>query len=1285
MLSGIGQNAIFTTFTSSIGGGFPATSGVFLPWNNAGGNHEAWLQDLVTHFSNDYDHNNPNVTAIPFDPDNDIVIFLSSSHVDLSIANNFTVYGESGGGFPWLLSRFMFHELAHVASQPNEDWTQHLSRGLQAGEPWESDTVALNAEDILYRSNFTGQPVVGGHSPITVPNFAGVAAFDLLTGRPTMALGALDGRDAVIFAETSGGRTTRKYVFEREIEAPGTSGADLNHYILNETVEALNVSPVSAAGLLSPLLQAVMADSATGGDGSVAAKAESASAALTFLGQVRDQELPGWKFKPGDLVDLMASLPRLDQTTARLLSAESSSQANASGPPTVAAGPLLAHNGATITPATYLPVDAADGVRTVLIGGAGFDDRNVDFTDRLDDLNGGNRGDLLLGGDGPGPGGAARSVLHGQDGDDVIVSGSGRSRAIGDSGNDLFLAGSGDTIVEGGGDEDVFAFADRTAAATIDLTDVEDGHVLATQGSAEARIRGVEIYLGGDALTTFVGRGGGGAAIFVAGAGGGDFTLKAGDRAFGRDGAVDTYRVSATIPDHLVGASEDDKINYLHRNRIHIGNFGSEDLIYVWKDESWVLFDGNQVGAALAPAEPIEPNVDFYATSVRLQGSSSYGTLYPAAEWEVRGANLASFVYPAGTLVYRDVAYAVSDSTALGTFTFTERRLERDSSSPEYLILQPLSSEDELLTLVIDGFSDGDGGISFSHDGLAAAMAAESAPGFIAESGNYSGWSNLLINPADVTDPLKIPIATTLDLVDGAADGWLYGGGATIASDDPDFNYGLTLLGGGAQDWDSYLLAMQEQAGTGGDDSLDGGDGSDWLSGGGGLDLLSGGGGEDLLDGGEGADVMAGGDGDDTYHVDDAGDVVIEAADEGTDTVFTTLSAYTLPANVEALIYAGAGNFTGAGNALDNLIRGGDGDDSLSGGAGDDGFQASAGADSIDGGDGFDTLRIAGALDSIAIAACGATVSVVDYNQSAGAIALTGVEAVWFSQGGESFTIAELLDPSVTGTNGADSLLGNALGNDIYGLDGDDVLAGAGGNDTLDGGGGHDVAAFAGASTDYRASLDDGGIMVEDLAGGEGADWLVGIEALHFAGDDVTLLPGDLPALGTSGNDALAGSARPDSLFGQEGDDSLDGLGGDDMLDGGEGDDSYALGAGDDSAYDPLGDDLYGYDPGDGDDQVSENAGFDVLAFGAGIDPLDVIVTGDGDDYVLSFAGAAGSVTIRDGALEDHAIEEVRFADTTVWTAADLHDMAFGALLMGFAPAGAGDRFALAGETMHMV
>lgn len=59
---------------------------------------------------------------------------------------------------------------------------------------------------------------------------------------------------------------------------------------------------------------------------------------------------------------------------------------------------------------------------------------------------------------------------------------------------------------------------------------------------------------------------------------------------------------------------------------------------------------------------------------------------------------------------------------------------------------------------------------------------------------------------------------------------------------------------------------------------------------------------DNILDGVTGADTMLGGAGDDTYYVDDAGDVLVESADEGSgDTVQASIS-YTLGDNVENLI-----------------------------------------------------------------------------------------------------------------------------------------------------------------------------------------------------------------------------------------------------------------------------------------------------------------------------------------------------------------------------------------------
>jgi Ca2+-binding RTX toxin-like protein len=83
------------------------------------------------------------------------------------------------------------------------------------------------------------------------------------------------------------------------------------------------------------------------------------------------------------------------------------------------------------------------------------------------------------------------------------------------------------------------------------------------------------------------------------------------------------------------------------------------------------------------------------------------------------------------------------------------------------------------------------------------------------------------------------------------------------------------------------------------------------------------------------------------YSIDAAGDKVIEAADGGYDMVETTLVKYTLAANIEELRYTGKAAFTGIGNALDNVIAGGAGNDKLTGGAGADTFVIGTGNDTI--------------------------------------------------------------------------------------------------------------------------------------------------------------------------------------------------------------------------------------------------------------------------------------------------------------------------------------------------
>jgi RTX toxins and related Ca2+-binding proteins len=156
------------------------------------------------------------------------------------------------------------------------------------------------------------------------------------------------------------------------------------------------------------------------------------------------------------------------------------------------------------------------------------------------------------------------------------------------------------------------------------------------------------------------------------------------------------------------------------------------------------------------------------------------------------------------------------------------------------------------------------------------------------------------------------------------------------------------------------LTGSGNRVGTGnsGDNHLTGNGGNNTLYGLGGNDTLDGGAGNDTLDGGAGADTMIGGTGNDVFIVDDSGDVVIELAGEGNDTVYTSLTVYTLPSNVERLIFNGSGDFTAYGNSGNNLIVGGSGTDTLYGMDGDDTLSggANGGIEFLYGGNGNDSL-----------------------------------------------------------------------------------------------------------------------------------------------------------------------------------------------------------------------------------------------------------------------------------------------------------------------------------------
>ncbi|MGH8374908.1 MAG: calcium-binding protein, partial [Pseudomonas sp.] len=260
---------------------------------------------------------------------------------------------------------------------------------------------------------------------------------------------------------------------------------------------------------------------------------------------------------------------------------------------------------------------------------------------------------------------------------------------------------------------------------------------------------------------------------------------------------------------------------------------------------------------------------------------------------------------------------------------------------------------------------------------------------------------------------------------------------------------------------------------TEGDDTLYGNPNDDQLQGLGGNDTLIGNGGNDLLDGGSGADRLEGGLGNDTYLVDDLGDIVVEAANSGDDTVQASIN-YILGSNVERLTLLGEAHLNGTGNTLANTLignaggnrlDGGDGADNLQGGAGNDTLLGGAGNDSLSGGDGNDVLDGGVGTDSMAGGAGDDLYLVAQAGDSVSEASGEGTDTVrtslTYSLGAnlENLELTGTANLAGTGNDLDNRLTGNSGRNTLNGGVGNDWLAGRQGNDTYVYGlnSGHDV------------------------------------------------------------------------------------------------------------------------------------------------------------------------------------------------------------------------------------
>ena len=209
--------------------------------------------------------------------------------------------------------------------------------------------------------------------------------------------------------------------------------------------------------------------------------------------------------------------------------------------------------------------------------------------------------------------------------------------------------------------------------------------------------------------------------------------------------------------------------------------------------------------------------------------------------------------------------------------------------------------------------------------------------------------------------------------------------------------------------------------------------------------------GNDTLIGGGGADDMFGGLGNDTYYVDNASDLVSEPFGGGFDTVRSSLPAYMLADDLEALILdpgatwavGNAGDNTLVGNGISNYLVGFGGNDSLTGVGGD------ASNDTMIGGLGDDTYHLDSAGDGVIENAGEGSDLII--SEAPSYTLPSNVEAMFLVGAGVwGF-----------GNESDNTLAGSSLGNNLFGRGGNDYLNGGGGTDYLEGGAGADVFLFA--------------------------------------------------------------------------------------------------------------------------------------------------------------------------------------------------------------------------------
>jgi len=301
------------------------------------------------------------------------------------------------------------------------------------------------------------------------------------------------------------------------------------------------------------------------------------------------------------------------------------------------------------------------------------------------------------------------------------------------------------------------------------------------------------------------------------------------------------------------------------------------------------------------------------------------------------------------------------------------------------------------------------------------------------------------------------------------------------------------------------------------------------------------------------------------------------------------------------------------------------------------------------------------------------------------------------------------------GTEGNDKLIGSGSDEYLWGEGGNDVLNGGAGNDILIGGSGNDVYVFE-RGFGQDTIIDQGGVNegINTIRFGTSVSrwntWLFrdrdslyvvlydngqsdaiadqsivmirdyykhpdndAISAIEFSdgtirdglremripfgiglgsGDDILTIDEafDYEIDAGEGNNSITTSSGNDQIFSGDGNDTLNGGGGDDYIAGGAGSDTYVF-----NSY-------WGWDEIA---EVKSSSDHNVIRFGEGIRPSDVLISRNLNDMSITDRGSMSRISISDEggqrppSWSDGLISAIQFATGEVWTELTDKDIAF--------------------------